>query len=135
MCLTAKYFKTLLEYHINVERADDLEGRYSFVRWHNNFRIFRFPGYEGGSKKLVFDKNPAVQTRLETTRLFGDINDASFFDLKERFNFSLTMAYRPPFLTDVSLFANFYSGEDYCNMHFYRRITIFRIGIQAFSLK
>ena len=37
----------------------------------------------------------------------GNINDASFFDLKERFNFSLTMAHRPKFLSDVSLFANF----------------------------
>ena len=124
---TNEYFRTSLEYHLNVKRADELEGRYSFVRWHNNFRIFRFPGYGGDSKKLVVDKNPAVQTRLETTWLFGKMNDASFFDLKERFNFSLTMAYRPKFLSDVSLFANFYSGEDYYNMHFYRRITVFRV--------
>jgi len=132
---TNEYFKTSLEYHIDVKRADELEGRYSFIRWHNNLRISRFPMYKNTSKKLVFDKNPAVQTRLETTWLFGNINDASFFDLKERFNFSLTMAYRPKFLSDVSLFANFYSGEDYYNMHFYRRITIFRIGLQAYSFK
>ena len=132
---TNEYFKTSLEYHLDVNRADELEGRYSFVRWHNNIRIFRFPGHEGGSKKLVFDKNPRVQTRLETTWLFGHINDASFFDLKERFNFSLTMAYRPKFLSDVSLFANFYSGQDYYNMHFYRRITVFRIGLLAYSFK
>jgi hypothetical protein len=132
---TNEYVKTSLEYHIDVQRADELEGRYSFVRWHNHFRIFRFPGYEGGSKKLVFDKNPRVQTRIETTWLFGNINDASFFDLKERFNFSLTIAYRPKFLSDVSLFANFYSGEDYYNMHFYRQITVFRVGLQAYSFK
>jgi hypothetical protein len=132
---TNEYFKTSLEYHFDVKRADELEGRYSFVRWHNNFRIFRFPGHEGGSPKLVFDKNPRVQTRLETTWLFGDINDASFFDLKERFNFSLTMAYRPKFLSDVSLFANFYNGEDYYNMYFFRRITVFRVGLQAYSFK
>lgn len=132
---TNEYFRTSLEYHIDVKRADELEGRYSFVRWHNNFRIFRFPGYEGDSKKLVFDKNPAMHTRLETTWLFGDIDDASFFDLKERFIFSLTMAYRPKFLSDVSLFASFYSGEDYYNMHFFRRITVFRIGLQAYTFK
>lgn len=132
---TNEYFKTSVEYHIDVKRADELEGRYSFLRWHNNFRIFRFPGYGGGSKKLVFDKNPAVQTRLETTWLLGDINNASFFDMKERFNFSLTMSYRPRFLSDVSLFANFYSGEDYYNMYFYRRITVFRVGLQAYSFK
>lgn len=132
---TNEYFKTSLEYHIDANRADELEGRYSFIRWHNHFRIFRFPGYSRTSQKLVFDKSPAVKTRLETTWLFGDINDASFFDLKERFNFSLTMAYRPPFLSDVSFFANFYSGEDYYNMHFYRRISVLRIGLQAYSFK
>lgn len=132
---TNEYFKTSLEYHIDVNRVDELEGRYSFVRWHNHFRIFRFPGFRNTSQNLGFYKNPAVQTRLETTWLFGDINDASFLDLKERFNFSLTMAYRPKFLSDVSLFANFYSGEDYYNMHFYRRITVFRVGLQAYSFK
>ncbi len=132
---TNEYFKTSIEYHLNVNRVDELEGKYSFVRWHNNFRIFRFPEYSNATEKLMFDKNPAVQTRLETTWLFGDINDASFFDLKERFNFSLTIAYRPKFLSDVSLFANYYSGEDYYNMHFYRRITVFRVGLQAYSFK
>lgn len=132
---TNEYFKTSIEYHIDVNRLGGLEGRYSFVRWHNNFRIFRFPGYKGDSQKLVLDKNPGVQTRLETTWLFGSINDASFFDLKERFNFSLTLAYRPKFLSDVSLFVNFYSGEDYYNMHFYRRITVLRFGLQAYSFK
>lgn len=132
---TNEYFKTSIEYHLNVNRVDELEGRYSFVRWHNNFRIFRFPEYSNATEKLMLDKNSAVQTRLETTWLFGDMNDASFFDLKERFNFSLTIAYRPKFLSDVSLFANFYSGEDYYNMHFYRRIKVFRVGLQAFSFK
>ncbi len=132
---TNEYFKTSIEYHIDVKRAHEMEGRYSFFRWHNNLRISRFLRHKDASKKLVFDKNPAVQTRLETTWLFGNMNDASFFDLKERFNFSLTMAYRPKFLSDVSLFANFYSGEDYYNMHFYRRITVFRVGLQAYSFK
>lgn len=132
---TNEYFKTSLEYHIDIDRVDELEGRYSFIRWHNSFRIFRFLVSSNASKKLVFDKNPSVQTRLETTWLFGNIDDASFFDFKERFNFSLTMAYRPKFLSDVSLFANFYSGEDYYNIHFYRRITVFRVGLQAYTFK
>lgn len=132
---TNEYFKTSLEYHLDVDRVEELEGRYSFIRWHNSFRIFRFFEYSNATEKLAFDKNPAVQTRLETTWLFGNINDASFFDLKERFNFSLTIAYRPKYLSDVSLFANFYSGEDYYNIYFYRRITVFRVGFQAYSFK
>ncbi|MBS4061624.1 MAG: phospholipase A [Bacteroidetes bacterium] len=132
---TNEYFKSSLEYHIDLERAEELEGRYSFIRWHNSFQVFRFLESNNASKKLEFDKNPAVQNRPETTWLIGNMNDASFFNFKERFNFTLTMAYRPKFLSDVSLYANFYSGEDYYNINFYQRIAVFRIGLQAYSFK
>jgi hypothetical protein len=132
---TNEYFSSSLEYHIDADRVEEMVGRYGFVRWHNSLRVFRFPEYRNATEKLVFDKNPAVQTRLETTWLFGNINDASSFDLRKRFNFSLTVAYRPRYLSDVSLFANFYSGEDYYNIYFFKRITVFRVGLQAYSFK
>lgn len=121
-----KYFRTSFEYHFKVDRSPELEGIYSFYRWNNAFRAFRFP--------LGFD-NQYVQSKIETTWLFGGIKDVNSFDLSERFNFSLTFNYHPKVLTDVSLFANFYSGMDYYNMHFSRRLNVFRIGIQAFTVK
>lgn len=132
---TYEYFKSSIEYHIDANRSAELEGRYSFLRWHNNIRIFRFLGYKTNSKRLLFDKTPAIQTKVETTWMFGEINDTNFFDFSKRFNFSLTFSYRPKFLSDVSFFANFYSGEDYYNMHFHKRITVLRVGLQAFSFK
>ena len=42
-------------------------------------------------KKLILDKTPAIQTRTETTWMFGDFNNASFFNIKERLNFSFTI--------------------------------------------
>jgi len=131
---TNEYFQTSLEYHVGMNNKEELNGKYSKLRWHNNIRIFRFPSYSN-SKKLVLDRAPAIQTRIETTWMFGNINDASFFNVKERLNFSFTIAYKPKFLSDVSLFANIYIGEDYYNMHFYRRISVFRIGLQAYSFK
>lgn len=132
---TSEYFKTSLEYHLDLQRSEELEERYGFFRWHSSFRIFRLPSFHSNSRKFVFDNTPFVQTRLETTWIFGERNNASFFDLNERLNLSFTLAYRPPFLSDVSLFANFYSGEDYYNIHFFRRITVFRVGLQAYSFK
>ncbi len=131
---TNEYFQTSLEYHIGMKHEDGLQGRYSKLRWHNNIRIFRFPWYNN-SKKLIVNGMPSVQTKIETTWMFGDINNASFFNIKERFNFSFTIAYKPKFLSDVSFFLNFYSGQDYYNMHFYRRISVLRIGLQAYSFK
>lgn len=121
-----KYFRTSFEYHFNIDRSPELEGMYSFYRWNNAFRIFRFP---------VGGNNQYIQSKIETTWLFGTLNDANLFDLSKRLNFSFTLNYHPKVLTDVSLFANFYSGMDYYNMHFSRRLTVFRIGIQAFTLK
>lgn len=131
---TNEYFQTSVEYHVGLKNKDELNGRYSKFRWHNNFRIFRLPKYTN-TNKLIMNRTPAVQTKIETTWMFGTINNASFFNLKERFNLSFTISYKPKFLSDVSLFANFYSGKDYYNMHFYRRISVFRVGLQAYSFK
>ena len=121
-----KYIRTSFEYHVNIDRSPELNGIYSFYRWNNAFRVFRFP---------VGGDNQYIQSEIETTWLFGDIKDVKSFDLSERFNFSLTFNYHPKVLTDVSLFANFYSGMDYYNMHFSKRLTVFRVGVQAFTVK
>ncbi len=129
---TYEYFKTSVEYHVDLTRNPNLKDRYSFIRWNNSLRIFRFFSSE---KLLRIEKNPRIQTSLKTTWLFGNINNASFFDVKERFNVSLTIAYRPEALTDVSLFVNAYSGKDYYNIYFDRRLSIIRFGIQAYAFR
>lgn len=132
---TVDYFRTSIEWHPDVLRSEELQGRYSFLRWHNSFRIFRFPGQDSFRKHHVNMEIPRVQTKVETTWMFGDIEGAPFFDVGERFNLSLTIAYRPRVLNDVSLFVNFYSGKDYYNMQFFRRINTLRLGLQAFAFK
>jgi len=132
---TKEYFRTSIEYHIDYGQSEELQGIYSFVRWHNSFRIFKFPLPKSTLKRLGSQPSPRVQTKVETTWMFGNLNNASFFDLKERLNLSLTIAYRPKVLNDVSLFANFYSGKDYYNMQFTNRLNVIRFGIQAFTIR
>jgi len=124
-----EFFQTSIEYHVNIARSPELEGQYGFIRWHNNFRIFKFPKNWSLSE---FVTNPQLQSTIKTTWLFGEIEDAALFDLRRRFNFSITIDYRPKVLHDVSLFANFYSGEDYYNMQFSKRINVFRVGLKAY---
>jgi hypothetical protein len=121
------YFRTAVKIHPNLGRSEELAGQYSFVRWHNSFRIFKRPDKGFGE--------PRVQTKVETTWMFGEINDTHAFNLKERFNFSMNFAVKPRVLKDVSLFVNFYSGMDYYNMFFDRRIWALRLGLQAYSFK
>ena len=132
---TIDYFRTSLEWHPDIGRSVELEGRYSFFRWNNSFRIFRFPGQQSVRKHPAGSGIPRVQTRVDTTWLFGEMSGVGLLDLAERFVFSVTLAYRPRVLTDVSLFVNFYTGRDYYNMHFYRRINTLRLGLQAYAFK
>ncbi len=133
---TREYFRTSLEYHVNIARSEELEGIYSFLRWHNSIRIFRFPIPKSTLKWLGYRAQSAqVQTNIQTTWMFGDVNNASFPDLKERFNLSLTMSYRPRVLSDVGLFVRFFTGKDYYNMQFMRRLNVLSFGIQAYTFK
>jgi hypothetical protein len=127
-----EFYQTSIEIHPDIHRSEELEGRYSFIRWHNSFSVFRFPNDWKFSK---LNTNSRVQTRVKTTWLFGETDNAELFDFNERFNFSVTINYRPKVLRDVSLFANYYTGKDYYNMQFNRRINVFRIGLQAYSFK
>lgn len=134
---TTEYFKTSLEWHPKIDISPELEGRYGFLRWHNSLKIYKFSLRSMkalfGGKSPTWHKVPSVQTTLGTTWIFGARNKASFFDLRERFNLWVNIALRPKFLKDVSLFARFYTGEDYYNIFYYRRITYLQFGIQAFT--
>lgn len=129
---TTEYFKTSIEYHIDYYRSQELKGHYSFLRWNNSIRVFRSLT---SMRTLKLNKNPRMQSTLETNWLFGDIGNAGFFDLKERFNISFTMAYRPRNLSDVSFFINAYSGKDYYNIYFGKRLSVIRLGLQAFAFR
>ncbi len=129
---TTEYFETSLEYHFHYK--EELENRYSFIRWNSSIRVFRSLNLES-IRTLELEKNPKLQSTLETSWLFGDIGDADFFDFKERFNISFTLAYQPDALADVSIFLNAYSGKDYYNMNFNERISVVRVGLQAFAFR
>ncbi len=134
---TTEYFSTSVEWHPKIDISPELDGRYGFLRWHNKLKIYKFSLQRMkalfGGKSLTYQDVPAVQSSLATTWIFGKKNDAGFFNLKERLNVTVHLAFRPKYLKDVSLFARFYSGEDYYNIFYYRRITYLQIGIQAFA--
>jgi len=127
---SGKFFRISLEVHPGIDQSPELTGRYSMVRWHNQFRVFRtIPVYDikaGNGWRTI-------QVTAKTTWMFGSVDDAGFADFSERLNASLNLEYKPAILNDVSFFANIYTGEDYYNIRFNRRITVLRIGLQAFS--
>ncbi len=61
---TTEYFRTSVEIHPKIGRSEELNGQYSFLRWQNSVRIFRFPGHK---HRIIQDGHPAlprVQTKV-----------------------------------------------------------------------
>ncbi len=129
---TTEYFKISLEYHFDYYRSADLQGQYGFLRWHNSFRVFRSIH---SFKSFEFKKSARLMTTLNTSWIFGELNEAGTLDFNQRFNVSLTLAYRPSVLRDVGFFINFYTGKDYYNIHFSQRLSVIRAGIQTFTTR
>lgn len=80
-----------------------------------------------------FDNKESI---LENTFKFGlicgNIDHHDWVDWK-RFIVDYTISFRPGFLQDVAIFAQYYWGEDYYNIYFNRMLHVFRVGIIAQS--
>ncbi|MFK5854877.1 MAG: hypothetical protein QM503_02025 [Bacteroidota bacterium] len=123
-----QFYTTSLEVHPPGWSIEELEGKYSMVRWHNGFSIYKIPlGHNS--------KNRArISLKAEAMWMFGDINDWKQLSL-ERLNVNLTFYYHPKFLEDIGLFVQVYNGMDYYNIYFNNRIEVIRFGIMTDKLK
>ena len=78
------------------------------------------------------NKNAYISNTLRVGYIGGDVDLYDRFDWK-RFIIDYTISFRPGFLQDVTLFAQYYWGEDYYNIYFNRILHVFRVGITAQS--
>lgn len=103
-----RFFKSSVEVHPKSWMLDEMHGKYSGLRWHNTFLVYKLPmdGDFNKSQKANFS------LKAEATLMLDNYNDLDDFDL-DRFNASLTFYYHPKFLEDVGLFVQFYHGMDY----------------------
>src|SRR5690606_30478462 len=106
----------------------ELQGRYSGLRWHNSFTSFKFPLKVSNSRRANFSM------KAETTLMLDNYNDLDVFDF-DRFNASLTFYYHPKFLEDIGLFVQLYHGMDYYNIYFEHQISVIRFGIMTEILR
>jgi hypothetical protein len=124
------FFSTSFEVHPPGWSNEELEGKYSMVRWHFSSSVFKIPL----GKSNINGKKAKISLKTEAMWMFGNINDWSQF-YHNRFNFNITFYYHPRFLADIGFFASFYSGMDYYNIYFNHKITVLRFGIMTDILK
>ncbi len=123
-----KTIKSSIEVHPKSWMLQELQGKYSGLRWHNSFTSFKFPLNEDNTERANFS------LKAEATLMLDNYNDLDVFDL-DRFNASLTFYYHPKFLEDIGLFVQFYHGMDYYNIYFEHQISVIRFGIMTEILR
>lgn len=83
---------------------------------------------------LVSENLRTTSAMLYTSIKFGYISD-NFNHTKaislNRLIFKGTISYKPTFLQDVTLFAQYYYGQDYYNISFGRQLHLLRFGLMA----
>ncbi|WP_452227852.1 MULTISPECIES: hypothetical protein [unclassified Lacinutrix] len=123
-----KTLKSAMEIHPKSWMLDELQGKYSGLRWHNAFTSFKFP------LKISKNNRANFSLKVETTFMLDNYKDLDVFDL-DRCNASLTFYYHPKFLEDIGLFVQFYHGMDYYNIYFEHQLSIIRFGIMTEILR
>lgn len=136
-----EFFRSSIEYHPKNMQDKVLNDKYGNVRWHNDIKVFKFTKEAFTS---IFSKNgkiedgsdikkerPYIRVNVNTTFIFGKMEDIEALDFSKRFGGSITLSYNPKYLEDVRLFVQYYYGQDYYNIHFENTVNEIRIGLMA----
>jgi hypothetical protein len=125
-----QFFNTFVEVHPPRWSMEELDGKYSMVRWHNALSVYKIPL----AANSLSQKSPAISMQAEVMWMFGQVDDWSTLST-DRLNLNLTFFYHPSFLEDIGLFVEFYSGMDYYNIYFNEKAEVIRFGIMTEKLR
>lgn len=125
-----RFYKSSVEIHPKTWMLGDMHGKYSGLRWHNNFLVYKLPLIDNSS----WNRRANFSIKVETSWMVDNVNDWKTFDLN-RLNASLRFYYHPKFLEDIGLFAQLYHGMDYYNIYFQHKISVIRFGIMTEILR
>ncbi|MCD6176273.1 MAG: hypothetical protein J7K29_00375 [Candidatus Cloacimonetes bacterium] len=136
-----EFFRSSIEYHPNELQDKVLNNRYGNIRWHNDIQIFKFTIetltsiFSGNGKIESSSENlklrPNLRAMINTTYIFGNMEDVDALDFSKRFGSSIILSYNPKYLEDVRLYIQYYYGQDYYNIHFENTLSELSIGLIA----
>ena len=129
------FFKPYLEYHFANE--ENLKGKYGFFRVNFDFQMIHqlSPYADKKGKKRKKSKNHRIRQSFHTEWIFGNMGDVRAENIKERLKLKYTFSYHPGIAEDMSIFLQFYHGQDYYNIYFHKTINILRFGLMTDQLK
>jgi len=125
-----QFLKTSLEVHPSGWSAEELEGKYSKVRWHNTVSFFKLPVMENQNIR----KKAKISLKGEFIWMFGDMNNWNTLS-SNRLNLKFTFYYHPRLFEDIGFFAQVFHGMDYYNIYFNHQLDVIRFGIMTEKLR
>jgi len=130
-----KFYKSYLEYHF----ASDphLKGKYGFFRANFEFQmIHQLSAYrDKNGKERERSRKHRIRQSIHASWIFGEMGAANALNAKERLTFEYTFSYHPKIAEDMSVFVQYYYGQDYYNIYFNRNISVLRFGLMTDQLK
>ncbi|MGM0532132.1 MAG: hypothetical protein ACQER7_12365 [Bacteroidota bacterium] len=93
------------------------------------------PYADKSDKKRLKSKKHRIRQTAQAGWIFGEMGGASHTNVKKRLNFKYTFSYHPRIAEDMSVFVQYYYGQDYYNIYFNRNISVLRFGLMTDQLK
>jgi len=125
------FFKVYANYCYELD--NELKSIFGRIRLYSDFqttidfsKIFSGLNLSG----ININRKPLLYHSFRLGWIAGEMNNANILDIK-RIIFRYTVSYKPSFLNDVTLFAQYYYGQDYYNIYFSRSLNVLRFGIAA----
>jgi len=129
---TINYLKLSISYHYH--QAPELRNIYGRWRFFSDFQssanLSKVLRVFGRSANNPVNHNAFLSQSIRLGWIGGDIANVGAIDAK-RLVFRYTISFKPSFLNDVTLFVQYYYGQDYYNINFNRTLKVLRFGIAA----
>ncbi|GET34883.1 hypothetical protein PbJCM13498_37460 [Prolixibacter bellariivorans] len=140
--LIPEYFKFGFETHLLNSRG--LVNDYGLFRLNFDSELKNYLGavrslisgndYREKEPDSYFNKSQ-LRYHMHFTWMIDNRSPERKYDLSRQFDFSFRVAYHPKLLNDISLFAEYYYGQDYYNIYFNNELSVFRIGLMASNFR
>lgn len=127
-----RYTKLSVVYHYY--HIHELDNRYGDLRFFVDFQtsanLSKSLRYFNLVKRDLPHRTSTLNIATKVGWIAGNMADIKSFDIK-RLILKSSISFKPGIFKDVTLFAQYYYGQDYYNIHFERTLKVLRFGISA----
>jgi hypothetical protein len=127
IAFTTNDYKIYAAYNYKQEIGlDDSYGRLRFFfDFQSHVNLSKLLGIK---KKTYNDRNNTLKQSVHVGWIADNLDNTKVIDSK-RLLFRFTLDFKPSFLNDVTIFAQYDYGQDYYNIYYSRKLNVLRFGL------